>query len=127
MAVWIRNRAYQAGTGVALLTALLTVWTTIVRDDGSGAGSFMVILAAGVGGFAGRFHAMGMARAMAGVAVMQVCLGALAATAPVTVNVQGGPLKVLLFNGSFAVLWLTSGGLFAVARKVENGADTGLI
>ncbi len=46
------SRAYRVGLGLAALTAFVTVWTTIVRDDGQGAASFMVILAAAVGAFA---------------------------------------------------------------------------
>jgi hypothetical protein len=105
--------------------AFLTVWTTIVRDDGSGAGFFMIILAVGVGWFAAGFRAAGMARAMVGVAAMQMCLGALIATAPVTANVPGGPLKVLLFNGFFSVLWLISAALFSLAAKGEHEAAIG--
>ena len=48
------SRAYRVGLGLAALTAFVTVWTTIVRDDGQGAASFMVILAAAVGAFAVR-------------------------------------------------------------------------
>lgn len=42
------SRAYRVGVAVALVASFLTVWTTIVRDDGTGMGYFMVILA-GVG------------------------------------------------------------------------------
>ena len=58
------SRAYRVGLGLAALTAFVTVWTTIVRDDGQGAASFMVILAAAVGALAVRMEAAGMARAM---------------------------------------------------------------
>jgi len=63
--------AYRAGIGVAVVGSLLTVWTTIVRDDGNGIGFFMVIMAVAVGWFAAGFRAAGMARTMIGVAVMQ--------------------------------------------------------
>src|SRR3546814_5821132 len=33
---------YRLGWVVAVSAALLTVWTTIVRDDGSGEGNFMI-------------------------------------------------------------------------------------
>ena len=110
------GRAYRVGVAIAVITSLLTAWTTIVRDDGNGIGSFMVILAVAVGWFAAGFRAAGMARAMAGVAVLQVALGALIATAPATANVPGGPLKALLFNGVFALLWLVSGAFFRAAK-----------
>ena len=69
--------AYRAGIAVAALASFLTVWTTIVRDDGNGMGFFMVIMAVGVGWFAAWFRPAGMARTMVGVAVMQVAVGTL--------------------------------------------------
>ena len=113
--------AYRAGVGIAIVASFLTVWTTIVRDDGTGIGYFMVILAAAVGGFAAWFRAAGMARTMLGVAVMQLCLGALIATAPVTANMPGGSLKVSLFNGFFTALWLISAAFFRAASKEGHG------
>jgi hypothetical protein len=111
---------YRAGVAVAILTSFLTVWTTIVRDDGNGAGFFLVILAAGVGAFAAWFRAAGMARTMLGVAAMQALLGIAIATAPVTAQVPDGPFRALVFGGVFAALWLVSGGLFwAAARRVR--------
>lgn len=114
--------AYRAGAAVAILASFLTVWTTIVRDDGTGAGYFMVILAAAVGGFAAWFRPAGMARTMLGVAIMQALLGLLIATAPVTANMPGGSLKALLFNGFFAALWVISSSFFRVASKSESKA-----
>ena len=108
---------YRAGVGIAIVASFLTVWTTIVRDDGTGVGYFMVILAAAVGGFAAWFRAAGMARTMLGVAVMQVCLGALIATAPVTASMPGGAPKVMLFNAFFTALWLISAAFFHAALK----------
>lgn len=125
MAGWHRIGAYQTGIVLALVVAILTVWITIVRDDGNGAGFFMIILAVGFGWFAAGFRAAGMARAMVGVATMQMCLGALIATAPKTANVPGGLLKVLLLNGFFSVLWLVPAALFRLAAKGEHEAAIG--
>ena len=110
--------AYRAGIAVAAVAAFLTVWTTIVRDDGNGIGFFMVIMAVGVGWFAAWFRPAGMARTMVGVAVMQAAVGSLIATAPVTANVPGESMKALVFSGFFVMLWLVSGAFFraAVAR-----------
>ncbi len=102
------GKAYRAAFVLAIIVALLIVWTTIVRDDDTGVGYFMVILAAAVGGFSASLRPEGMARTMLGVAAMQLCLGALIATAPVTAEMPGGPIKVLLFNGLFTALWLVS-------------------
>lgn len=109
------SRPYRAGVAVAVLTSFLTVWTTIVRDDGNSIGFFMLIMAALVGGFACWFRAAGMARTMVGVAVMQLLVGLAVATAPITATLPGGPVKALLFSGVFALLWLTSAAFFRAA------------
>lgn len=109
--------AYRGGVGVALAAAFLVVWTTIVRDDGSGGGSFMLILAVAVGWFAARFEPAGMARTMLGIAVMQVLHGMLVATAPVIAQTPDGSLRALVFAGGFTALWLLSGALFRTAAK----------
>src|SRR5437868_10252730 len=114
------SRAYRAGIAVAAVTSLLTVWTTIVRDDGNGIGFFMVITAAAVGGFSAWFRPAGMARAMVGVAIMQALLGIAIATAPVTAAVPGAPLKILLSSGVFAALWLISSIFFRAAAKGDH-------
>ena len=111
------SRAYRVGLGLAALTAFVTVWTTIVRDDGQGAASFMVILAAAVGALAVRMEAAGMARAMAGVAAMQVSLGLLFATAPSTIAQPGGPARALVWGAVLAGSWLASAACFRRASR----------
>lgn len=110
-------RIYRIGLALALLTALLTVWTTIVRDDGQGAASFMVILAAPVGAFSVRMEAAGMARAMAGVATMQVALALLFATAPSTIAQPDGPMRALVWGAVLAGSWLASAVCFRRASR----------
>ena len=112
--------SFRAGVTLAAVTSLLTVWTTIVRDDSTGAAYFMIILAVGVGAIAAMFRSAGMARAMLGVAVMQVLLGLLTATAPVTTSVPGGPVRVLLFHAVFAVLWLASAACFRASARFDQ-------
>ena len=112
--------AYRAGIAVAAVASFLTVWTTIVRDDGNGMGFFMVIMAVAVGWFAAWFRPAGMARTMLGVAVMQLAVGTLIATAPITANVPGESVKALVFSGLFALLWLVSGAFFRAAAKVDH-------
>jgi hypothetical protein len=118
------NRTYRAGVAVALLTSFLTVWTTIVRDDGTGIGWFLVIMAAAVGAFSAWFRPAGMARAMLGVAIMQGLLGVAIATAPSTATMAGGPLKALLFSGFFTAMWLISATFFRVASKSEQASKS---
>ena len=109
--------AYRSGIGVAIAASFLTLLTTIVRDDGTGAAYFMVILAVGVGWFAAWFRPAGMARTMLGIAILQVLLGLLIATAPVTAARPGGPTDTMLFTAFFAALWLISANFFRIASR----------
>jgi len=111
------SRAYRVGVAVAVAASLLTVWTTIVRDDGAGMGFFLLSMAAATGAFAAWFQPAGMARTMVGVAIMQALLGVAIATAPSTAGTSDGPFKALLFNGFFAALWLVSAACFRAAAK----------
>jgi hypothetical protein len=117
-----QGRAYRAGVAVAVVTSLLTVWTTIVRDDGTGIGFFLLIMAAVVGGFAAWFRADGMARTMVGVAAMQALLGVAIATAPVTAAIPNGPSRALVFSAVFTALWLVSAAFFRAASKTARKA-----
>jgi len=109
--------AYRAGVAVAVAASFLTVWTTVVRDDGGGMSYFLMIFAAAVGGFSAWFRPAGMARTMLGVAIMQALLGVATATAPSTASSPDGSFKALLFGGIFAGLWLVSAVLFRVASN----------
>ena len=118
------SRAYRLGVAVALLASFLTVWTTLVRDDGNGIGFLLLVLAAAVAAFAAWFRPAGMARAMLGVATMQAVLGIAMATAPSQANVPGGSAQALLFGGFFTALWLVSAAFFRAAAKREHGAPS---
>lgn len=113
------TRAYRAGAALALLTAFLTVWTTIVRDDGNGIGFLMLVLAVAVGAFAAWFRPAGMARALLGVAIMQALLAITIATAPSSTNLPDATYKALITSGGFIVLWLLSAALFWAAARGE--------
>lgn len=114
--------AYRAGVTVAIATSFLIVWTTVVRDDGTGIGFFLVIMAAGVGGYAARFRPAGMARTMLGIAIMQLLYAIAVATAPVTANLPGGVLRAVLSGAVFAALWLASANLFRAAATRNTDA-----
>jgi hypothetical protein len=116
------SRAYRAGVAVALLASFLTLWTTLVRDDGTGISYFLLIMAAVVGGFSAWFRPAGMARTMLGVAVMQTLLGVAIATAPSTASMPDGQFKALLFSGFFTALWLISATFFRAASKTDHKA-----
>lgn len=114
------TRAYRAGAAVAVLTAFLTVWTTIVRDDGNGIGFLLLVLAAMVGAFAAWFRPAAMARAMLGVAIMQALLALAIATAPSSANLPDATFRTLLASGGFTVLWLISAACFWAAARGEQ-------
>jgi len=114
--------AFRAGVAVAVVASFLTVWTTVVRDDGTGIGWFLVIMAAVVGAFSAWFRPAGMARTMLGVAIMQALLGVAIATAPSIASTPDGPLKALLFSGVFTALWLLSATFFRAASKRDHRA-----
>ncbi|NIJ22086.1 hypothetical protein FHS95_003797 [Sphingomonas naasensis] len=117
-----KSRAYRAGAAIALITAFLTVWTTIVRDDGNGIGFLMLVVTAAIGAFAAWFRAAGMARAMLGVAVMQALVSIAVATAPVTARVPDAPFRFLALGAFFTALWLTSATFFGIAAKGDYAA-----
>ena len=113
------DRAYRTGFAIALIVSFLTVWTTIVREDVNAVGFFLLILAAAVGAFSAWFRPAGMARAMLGVAIMQMLLGIAIATAPSAASVPDDTFRTLLFSGIFATLWLLSAASFRIA-SVKN-------
>ena len=115
------SRAYRAGVAIALVTSFLTIWTTIVRDDGNGIGFLLLVVTAAVGAFAAWFRPAGMARAMLGVAVMQALVGIAVATAPVTASVPDAASRALIVSGSFAVWWLTAAMFFRAAAREGRG------
>src|SRR3546814_110824 len=108
---------YRLGWVVAVSAALLTVWTTIVRDDGSGEGNFMIVLAVAVSAFAARFTPSGLARAMLGISAMTVTMGLLMATDPSTPYVE----RAMLWTVVLMLMWLGSAALFRAAGHA--GAD----
>lgn len=113
------RRSYRVGVAIAVVTSLVTVWTTVVRDDGNGLGFFLVILTAAVGAFAAWFRSAGMARAMLGVAVTQVLVGVAIATTPLIEAVPGASFRTLAISGIFFALWLISAAFFRAAAKAE--------
>ena len=126
-ASWQQHQpAFLIGTGLALLGALLTVWTTIVRDDGQGMAYFMIVISIGIGWFAAHFSPAGMARTMVGVALAQALLAVATATAPIVARVPGASAAALTFGAAFAALWLISAACFAKAARSSVPGDIGI-
>jgi hypothetical protein len=74
-------------------------------------------MAAIVGASAASFRPAGMARAMAGVAIMQLLLGVATTTAPITAAVPGAVTRAWVGSGVFAGLWLLSAAFFSAAAR----------
>lgn len=111
------SNAYGLGAAVALATSFVTVWTTIVRDDGNGLGFFGAVFTAAACAFVAKCKAEGMARAMLATAGVQAMLAAMVATAPITEQ----PIKILMLSGVFCLLWLASAELFRRSARVDSG------
>ena len=116
------GRAYWTGIAFALATSFVTVWTTIVRDDGNGLGFLAVVMAAGVVGFATRFRSAGMARGLLGVAAIQLLIAVAIATAPSTASLSGGAIRIVGASGLCTMLWLASALCFGAAARGERDA-----
>ena len=111
------RRAYRAGVAIAVVTSFLTVWTTIVRDDGNGIGFFLLVMAAMVSALSAWFRPAGMARTMFGVAIMQLLLAIAIATAPSTANTADALSRALLVSGFLTAMWLLSSAFFHISAK----------
>ncbi len=114
--------AFRAGIFVAVAVSFLTIWTTIVRDDGNGFGFFMLVMAALVGAFSAGFRPAGMARALLGVAIMQALLGISIATEPSAARIADGSFKTVLLSTFFVALWLASAVCFRIASTGDRMA-----
>jgi hypothetical protein len=113
--------AYRSGVTLAVAAALLQTWINLVAEIPSvTVGAFVLVLGAGVGAFAVRGRADGMARVMLGVAAVQAILTALTATDPSTAGLPGGVARVVLVGGYFTALWLTSAALFQRSARARN-------
>jgi len=112
------NTAYRAASGMAIVTAFLTVWVNLavgmLGSERNPANLLFggVLAIALVGALLARFRPRGMARAMQAAAAAQ---GAMALYA-----LFGGYPEVTLHVGLFAVPWLLSEQLFKKAAREEQ-------
>jgi hypothetical protein len=123
------NNAYRAAVGVALAAAFILVWLSlgvgIIGEDGHPANlMYFGVLAVGIiGALIARFQPPGMARALLAMALAQALVAVIALIAGLGTPASP-PLEILLLNGFFVALWLTSAWLFrkAVREQVHAGA-----
>jgi hypothetical protein len=117
--------SYRAGSALAIATSLPLAWMNLAvgiagnEDNPVNLSFFVLIVAAAIGAFAAEFRARGLARAMLGVAALQILLGAIVSTGPVAAHETSGALGLFALNGFFALLWLLSGVLFAKAARTS--------
>lgn len=103
------NRAYRAGTALALAAAFMTIWASgavgMIGDEGNPLNLMFgaVLLVALLGALLARFRPAGMARAMAVTAVAQ----AIASGIGLFADPMGGLLSLAL-----AGVWLVSAAMF---------------
>lgn len=112
-----RNLAYRAGAALAALTAFALVWITlavgIIGDEGNPANLLFagVLAVALLGALIARFRPPGMALAMAGAAIAQLLVAAIA-----SVGTEAPPSEIGLIL-AFAAPWALAAGLFHKAGR----------
>ena len=112
------NTAYRAASGIALITAFLTVWVNLavgmLGSEQNPANLLFggVLAIALLGALVARFRPRGMARAMQAAATAQAAMALYA--------LFGGYAEVTLHVGLFALPWLLSARLFKKAAR-ETG------
>mgnify|MGYP006299623595 CR=1 FL=1 len=124
------STAYRWAVGLALAAGFLLVWVNgavgiIGSSDNSANLMYAGVLAVGVSGaFVARLRPRGMARAMVAAAVAQA-LVALIAIGYGLGRPYSGALELLLLNGFWVGLFLTSAGLFRSAAQEQTSAGAG--
>lgn len=118
-----RHWSYRAGAALMIVTSLLIGWMNLAvgiagnEENPVNLSFFVLIGVAATGAFAAEFRAGGLARAMLGVAAIQLMLGLIVSTGPVGAHEPAGPMGLFALNGFFALLWLAAGALFAKAAR----------
>jgi hypothetical protein len=125
------NNAYRAGIGVALAAAFILIWINLAvgiigREDDPANLMYGGVLALGlIGAAIVRFRARGMVLALAAMAIAQTFVAAVALITGLGYPASP-PLELLLLNGFFAALWLTSAWLMRKAAREQASADGAL-
>lgn len=118
----VPNRAYRAAVAVALATAFTLVWVNaavgmIGSEDNPANLMYGGVLAVGMlGALLSRLRPSSMAHALVATAFAQAAVAVTVAVARWDAPASG-PLEILVLNGAFASLWLTSAWLFGKAAR----------
>ena len=120
------NGAYRAGTGLAVVTAVVLVWMNLAvgiigNEDNPANLMFGGVLAVGfIGGLLSGFRPRGMAVALLATAVAQVLVAVIALVARLE------PPRILILTALYVAFWLASAGLYwkAAGAEAPEGAAT---
>ncbi|WP_309083627.1 hypothetical protein [Chelativorans sp.] len=122
------STAYRAAVAVALLGTFLLIWINLAvgiigSEDNPANLMYLGVLAVGiVGAFIARFRPDGMARALAGTALAQILVAAIALAGGLGSEGENWPQVIVVLNGFFAALWLVSAWLFWEAARAKPSA-----
>ncbi len=125
-----RPTAYRAASALAIVAALLLVWTTgavgIIGAEDHAANLLYggVLAVVFIGTLVTRFRPAGMARAMFAAAIVQASIAAAALLAGWGSEVPGWQLDILGATAMFVALWGAAGWLF---RRASRDAATATI
>lgn len=116
------NTLYRFAFGLALVTSLMLVWLSlgvgIIGADGDPANRmyFGVIALGIIGALIARFRPRGMARTLVAMAVVQALIAVIALVAGLGYP-WSGPLELVLLNGFFIAMFVTSAWVFIRAEQ----------
>jgi hypothetical protein len=127
--MFLQSTAYRFGFGLALVAALLIVWSNAaagllgIEDDDPANLLYVGVLAIGaIGAPVARFQPRGLARASFAMALAVGLVGAFALSYPNT----AGPVQIAFVHGVFVALFAGAGLLFRHAGRGGSGPSGGL-
>lgn len=118
------NLAYRAAVGVAVVAALMLVWSNLAvgligSEDNPANLMYAGVLAVGiVGAVIARLRPRGMARAMVATALTQALVAVIALIAGFG-HLWKGLLEIIVLNAFFVVLFVASAWLFRRAARTR--------
>jgi hypothetical protein len=120
------SAAYRFAIGVALGAALLLVWLNLAvgiigKEDDAANLMYCGVLAVGIlGSIVARLQAQGMALVLLATAFAQAVVAAIAVIGGLG-SPWSGPAEILILNGLFIVLFVSSAWLFRRAARTNAG------
>lgn len=117
---------YRIGVGLAVLASVLLLWINgavglIGSEDNPANVLYLgVIVSAFVGAIASRFRADGLSLTMVAAASLQSVIGVLAVLRGWGEGSENWPRPVIVLSIIFALIWLTSAGLFRRAARASR-------